>query len=115
MKDENQKIKLSKEHGDHKWITEVGEAEMMVMPDQKKTLEKVLNSDRPITDEPENTFTPDEKLEEYLTHIHEQKSKPFIPPSAFISLFCHKYKNIEHHSMEQVVNILKKGSNNDNS
>lgn len=74
MKDENQKIKLSKEHGDHKWITEVGEAEMMVMPDQKKTLEKVLNPDRPITDEPENTFTPDEKLEEYMQWLFQKKT-----------------------------------------
>jgi len=69
MKDENQTIKLSKEHEDFKWITEVGQAELMALPDQKTTIEKVLNPDRAIVDEPENTFTPDEKLEEILNRI----------------------------------------------
>jgi hypothetical protein len=69
MKDEDQKIKLSHEHDDFKWIKEVGEAELMALPDQKGTLEKVLNPDRAIVDEPENSFTDDEPLEEYLNRI----------------------------------------------
>jgi len=70
MKDEDQKVKLSDEHDDFKWIKEVGEAELMALPDQKTTIEKVLNTERSITMEPENTFTNDEPLEEYLNFIY---------------------------------------------
>ena len=66
MKDPDQKIKLSKEHQDYQWIGEVGEAEMMVMPEQKKTIEKALNSDRSIVSYPENKFTQNNQIEEYL-------------------------------------------------
>lgn len=69
MKDENQKVKLSNEHDDFKWIMEVGEAELMALPDQKETLEKVLNPDRKMVDEPENSFTDNEPVEEYLNRI----------------------------------------------
>ena len=67
--DENQKIKLSKEHQDFKWISEVGEAEMLVLPDQKKTIEKVLNPERSIVSYPDNNFTDNNKVEEYLRKI----------------------------------------------
>lgn len=69
MKNPDDKIKLSKEHDDYKWISEVGEAELLVMPDQKDTIEKVLNPERSITDEPENTFTKNNKIEEYLNWL----------------------------------------------
>ena len=39
MKDPNQKIKLSHEHDSYKWITQMGEVNLMVLPDQRKTLE----------------------------------------------------------------------------
>lgn len=66
MDDPDQPIKLSKEHQDYQWITEVGEAEMMLLPDQKKTIVKVLNRERPIVNYPQNDFTTNNKIEEYL-------------------------------------------------
>jgi len=48
MVDENQEVKLSKEHDGYKWIGEVGEAQLILNPDQFKILEKVLNPERSI-------------------------------------------------------------------
>jgi hypothetical protein len=48
MADEKQEVKLSKEHEEYKWIGEVGEAQLILNPDQFKVLEKVLNPDRSI-------------------------------------------------------------------
>jgi len=45
MKDPNQPVKLSKEHDEYKWIGSVGEVELMVAPECKKTISKVLNTD----------------------------------------------------------------------
>jgi 8-oxo-dGTP pyrophosphatase MutT (NUDIX family) len=64
MKNPNQKVVLSSEHADFKWISEVGEAEMLVLPDQKKTIEKVLNQDRTIVSYPDNVFTKNNEVEE---------------------------------------------------
>jgi len=69
MIDENQEIKLSKEHQDFKFISQVGQAELLVMPDQKKTIEKVLNGDHPIVSYPDNDFTKNNRIEEYLKSI----------------------------------------------
>jgi mutator protein MutT len=69
LENDNQKIKLSKEHQDYKWISQVGQAEMLVMPEQKKTIEKVLNSDQTIVSYPDNEFTKNNKIEEYLRRI----------------------------------------------
>lgn len=71
MEDPNQKIKLSKEHEDYKWIGEVGEAANLVMPEQRETIEKALNVDRGITMEPENNFSEPNQVEEYLDYIQE--------------------------------------------
>lgn len=72
MKDENQQIKLSKEHQDFKWISEVGQAEILIMPEQKKTIEKVLNSSRSIVSYPYNDFTKNNKIEEYLKCLFQE-------------------------------------------
>ena len=48
MVDENQEIKISKEHVSGKWIGEIGEAQLLLNPDQFKILEKVLNPERSI-------------------------------------------------------------------
>lgn len=48
MKNPNQKIKLSFEHQDYRWITAVGEAELLVPSEMKKTISKVLNQDERI-------------------------------------------------------------------
>lgn len=43
MVDEKQEVKLSKEHGNCKWIYSVGEAELMVNPELKKAIAKAFN------------------------------------------------------------------------
>ncbi len=74
MKSPDQKIKLSKEHQDFHWISEVGEAELMVLPDQKRTIAKALNTDRSIVSAPENNFTQNNtQLEGYLTWLTTSK------------------------------------------
>ncbi|MBY9000983.1 MAG: NUDIX hydrolase [Candidatus Heimdallarchaeota archaeon] len=65
----DQKIRLSKEHDDFKWIGEVGEAGMLVMSDQRKTIEKALNMGRSITMDPDNSFSTKDTIEEYLQKI----------------------------------------------
>ena len=69
---ENQEIKLSKEHQDYKWISEVGEAELLVLPDQKKTIAKVLNGDRPLETYPDNETSQNNKIEEYLQWLYQE-------------------------------------------
>ena len=69
MVNPNQPLKLSKEHQDFKWVSEVGEIELLLLPDQKKTIEKVLNNDRPIVSYPDNNFTKNNQIEEYLKRI----------------------------------------------
>lgn len=66
MKDPNQKVVLSKEHQDYKWITSVGEAELMTQPETKKTISKVLDVDERLVDYPTNKFTDDETIEEMI-------------------------------------------------
>ena len=46
MKNPNQKVKLSKEHDNHRWITTSGELELLMSPDQKKYILNVLDSDK---------------------------------------------------------------------
>lgn len=76
MKNPDQKIKLSKEHQDYHWISEVGEAQLMALPDQKRTIEKVLNNDRPITSIPKNKFTKNNsQLEVYLKCLTKTSMK----------------------------------------
>ena len=73
MKDPDQKIKLSKEHDSYKWITQAGEASLFVMPEQRKTLEKVLSADNTVISHPENSFTQNNKIEEILNKIQDKK------------------------------------------
>jgi len=70
LQDPNQSVKLSKEHDSFKWITELGEVTLMVMPEQKKTLEKIFNTDRPITSNPGGN-QPVQKIDEYLNRVQE--------------------------------------------
>ena len=70
LKDPDQPVKLSKEHDTYKWITELGEVELMVMPEQKKTLEKIFNSERSIVSYPHKDGA-SQKVEEYLNQINE--------------------------------------------
>jgi mutator protein MutT len=54
MEDENQKIKLSKEHQDARWINGFGMIELFLLPDQKRVIEKVLNRQDSIVSYPES-------------------------------------------------------------
>lgn len=73
LKNPDQKVKLSKEHMRFKWAQSVGEIEMLLLPDQKKTVEKIFNKDIQIVSYPENEFTKnnmiEEKLDRYLRSI----------------------------------------------
>ncbi len=73
MKDPNQKVKLSKEHQNFKWIQSVGEAEMLVLPDQKKSIDKTFNTELQIVSYPENHFTKNNSMEEYIQQIQEEE------------------------------------------
>lgn len=64
LKNPNQKVKLSKEHGDFKWISSVGEVELMVLPELKKTITKVLNTNDEIVNYPNNDFSGNERIPE---------------------------------------------------
>jgi mutator protein MutT len=48
MKNPNQKIKLSFEHQDYRWISSVGEIELLSPSEMKKTISKVLNQNEKI-------------------------------------------------------------------
>lgn len=48
MKTPNQKVKLSKEHSDYRWVQSFGEIELMVPFEMKKTIAQVLNIDEAI-------------------------------------------------------------------
>ncbi len=69
LKNPDQAVKLSKEHDNWKWITELGEVELMVMPEQKKTLEKIFHTDRSIVSYPHDNKN--QTIEEYLNHLNE--------------------------------------------
>jgi bis(5'-nucleosidyl)-tetraphosphatase len=67
MKNPDQPVKLSKEHQDYKWITTLGEAELLVLPDMKKSIAKafeLLAGEDQITSLTSNDFTPTGTIEE---------------------------------------------------
>jgi len=75
MLDPDQEVRLSREHSDYRWISEVGEVELMVTTEQKKTISKVLNSDRAIVSYPRPQKTQESKesdLDFYLGVIQEE-------------------------------------------
>jgi len=45
LKDPNQEVKLSKEHQDYKWVSSVGEVELLCQPEIKKTISRVFNTE----------------------------------------------------------------------
>ena len=69
MKDPTQQVKLSKEHQNYQWITTAGEAELMVLPEMKKSIIKafeILDSEGQIFNNPSNEFTPNSSIAESL-------------------------------------------------
>ena len=75
MKDPNQKVKLSKEHQGFQWITTPGEAELIVLPEMKRSIIKafeLIDPDTQIVNYPENDFTPDGTIEENNMNLQEK-------------------------------------------
>lgn len=70
MVNEEQKIKLSHEHDDFLWISSVGEAELYVLPEIKKTISKVLNPNIQIVNYPENPLS-DVNIKEFLERLQK--------------------------------------------
>jgi len=68
MVDPNQQIKLSREHCKSVWVSSVGEAELFLNPEMKKTISKVLNLDNQIVNYPENEMG-EETIKEYLKRV----------------------------------------------
>ena len=69
MKDPEQQVKLSKEHQNYQWITTVGEAELMVLPEMKKSISKafeMIDSEGQIFNNPSNEFTQDSQIAENI-------------------------------------------------
>jgi len=71
MKDPKQPVKLSHEHDDFKWISSMGEVELMTLPEMKKTISKVLDLDERIVDYPTNNFSGETKIKEMINKIFE--------------------------------------------
>jgi 8-oxo-dGTP pyrophosphatase MutT (NUDIX family) len=60
LKDSNQKVKLSFEHGTYRWVQTLGEVELLVPSEMKKIISRVLNPDSQIVIYPEKN----EEIEE---------------------------------------------------
>jgi len=74
MKDENQKIVLSKEHDEFKWVSSVGQVELLVPPEMKRTISKELNVKEQNVTYPSDskTQTIDEKISSYLSDVFKE-------------------------------------------
>jgi len=58
LKDDKQPVVLGlSEHDIFKWVSSVGEVELLTLPDIKKTIVKVLNINSKLVDYPHTTFT----------------------------------------------------------
>jgi 8-oxo-dGTP pyrophosphatase MutT (NUDIX family) len=70
----DQEIRLSHEHekGGYKWVSEVGEVELMASPEQKGTIQKVLNDERSIVSYPKHQKT-EESVNFYLSSLEENE------------------------------------------
>jgi 8-oxo-dGTP pyrophosphatase MutT (NUDIX family) len=67
----DQEVRLSGEHTAYKWVSEVGEVELMATPEQKKTIQKVLNRNRSIVSYPKKQPV-GESVDFYLTALQEE-------------------------------------------
>lgn len=70
LENPGQEVKLSDEHRTYRWIGTFGEAELLLIPDQKKVLAKVFNNQLSIVSYP--TKNGIEQIEEYLTYIQRK-------------------------------------------
>ena len=79
----DQKVKLSFEHDEYKWIGSVGEIELLVPPEMKKSISKVLNPEEKIVNYDKQNEPKDEvysiqtkireniKLDIYLEYLND--------------------------------------------
>lgn len=72
MNDEEQEVKLSKEHDDHMWITTAGEANLHLMPECAEIVRKVLNPEISITSNPTRQKT-GELVTNYLDFLYRRQ------------------------------------------
>jgi 8-oxo-dGTP pyrophosphatase MutT (NUDIX family) len=74
----DQKVRLSEEHQDYKWISSMGLADLILIPDQKKIVQAVFNKAIRIIDDPDNDFSKNNTVEEdfmiseYLNLLQEE-------------------------------------------
>jgi len=99
MKDPNQKVKLSKEHQGFQWITTPGEAELIVLPEMKRSIIKafeMIDPDTQLVNYPENDFTPDGTIEEgFISPLAIIKAGLNDPERKYINKKCGKLKGKE--------------------
>jgi len=71
MKDETQEVKLSFEHDQYKWVSSVGQVELLVPSEMKRTISKVLNVPEQIVTYPADSKTQsiDEKVSSFLDSV----------------------------------------------
>jgi len=50
MKDPKQEVRLSREHSEYIWVSSMGQIELMLMPEMKKTVSKVFNNEYKLVD-----------------------------------------------------------------
>jgi len=62
----NQEIKLSKEHSEYKWVYSLGEIELLVPSEMKKTISHVLNLDQKIVNYPKTKEVIEETQKKWL-------------------------------------------------
>jgi 8-oxo-dGTP pyrophosphatase MutT (NUDIX family) len=72
MKDENQQVKLSKEHDSHMWITSMGLVNLHVMPEIAKSISKVFNKEDSIYTIPIDKDI-EQTIDEYLDMLELDK------------------------------------------
>ena len=65
-KNEAEKVKLSKEHDDFRWVSTLGEVELMVLPELYRIISQVLNADKSITSFPKKITSIREIINRYL-------------------------------------------------
>lgn len=68
MKNPNQEVKLSKEHDDYKWVQTVGEIELHCLPEIKKTISKILNTDTQIVTYHDNELEDGDVIPESIAY-----------------------------------------------
>ena len=72
-KDPNQTVVLGlSEHDMYKWVSSMGEVELLTLPELKKTIVKVLNLNRKLVDYPHTVSS--RKIKEMIDHFMEKKS-----------------------------------------